>query len=236
MAITVELRGFERFERDLRRMAKQAIPHAARNALNSSAFETQKRWRAEVKQSFTTRNSFTERAILVDKAKGLNTRAMVAVVGSVAPYMADQEYGGTVRGGGSKKAIPGPVAAGQSPGGKRTRLVRAPNKLSAIHVRRPLQRYGKRRRNAVAIAIALSKKDRFVMLERKKGGGRGLFALKGTKRAVRTRLLWDVSKRSVRVRPEPTLQRSMKALDARYPTIWHDALVAQLRRHRVWGY
>jgi hypothetical protein len=217
---------------DLRSFRKKAVPYALRNAVNTAAFEGRKIWQGEIKRSFTLRNQFTTRSIRVEKAR--NPRMIMAVLGSVAPYMAKQEEGGTVRGRSGKKAIPGPVAAGQRPGAKRTRLVRAGFRLGAIKV--PRLRTGSRiQRNAVAIAMAKRRGQKFALLQRPKGG-KGLFLLGGGKRKASTKLLYDVSRSSVRVPAAPTLARTMHRMNARTPAIVHAAVLKELRRNKVFGY
>jgi len=219
---------------DLRRFRERALPYAVRNALNRSAFYARGQWQQEIQSSFVLRNPFTTRSVLYTKASGNDVRGMIAVVGSTAPYMGDQEKGATIRGHGRHKPIPGPVAAGQAPGGKRTKLVRAGNKLSAIHVQRAAGA-NRRQRNAVALAVARRTGGRVALLERP-NGGKGLFRLFGGKRKPQARLLWDLSRGSVKVRPEPTLQRTLKRIQPRLAEIHRDAVVEQLRRHKILGY
>jgi hypothetical protein len=220
--------------KDLRRFREKAIPYAIRNALNRSAFHARAEWKTEVRNEFTLRNRYTEQSILVDRATGKSVSGMVAVVGSKAAYMDEQEHGATVRGGGKHKAIPGPVAAGLPPGGKRTKLVRGANKLSALRVSRPVGK-NPRQRNAVALAMARRRGERVALLERPRGG-KGLFRLTGGKKKPQTRLLWDLSRSSVTVKPTPTLQRTLTRIQPRLVEIHRDAIVEQLRRHKVLGY
>lgn len=245
MPITIEFRGIDELVRDLRVARKRALPHAVRDALTTAAFEGRKVWQGEIRKSFTLRNRFTERSVLVERAKGTNLDRMEAVLGSVAPYMGDQEGGATVRGRRKVKAIPGPVAAGQAPGGKRTKLVRAGSRLSAIKLPRNRGRSTKQR-NAIAIQMAVRRRQKHAMLERP-GGGRAIFSIKGGQRrwdkdkgwrvrALQVRLLWDVSRRSVRVPPSHTLERALKALAPKLPHIYTASLLSQLRRHKVLGY
>jgi hypothetical protein len=235
--IHIELKGLNRLKRDVELFSKRAVPHAVRETLNGCAFALQKEWRGEVRQSFTLRNKYTERSIQVDRARGIDTRAMQARTGSIAHYMDEQEEGAIVRGGGKHKPIPGPAAAGQAPGGKRTRTVRQGLRLSAITVSHsPLARYGKRRQNAIALAIARRKGERFALLNRSKGGGRGLFEVRGGRRTLRTRLLYDVSRGSVRVPAEPTLQRSIRKSQRAFEQAQYLAVLRQLKRHKVFGY
>jgi hypothetical protein len=136
----------------------------------------------------------------------------VAKVGSVADYMDEQEEGATIRGSGQAQGHPHSLqAAGQAGGGKRTKLVRGRFYLGAIQVAHPALSGGRRQQNAIAIAVARKQGKKVVLLNRPKGG-KALFLMgAGTKRKLKTRMLWDVSRGSVRVKPEPTLERSIAA-------------------------
>jgi predicted secreted protein len=230
--VEVELKDFEKLQRDLATFAKRSVPYATRTALTKSAFALREAWQGEIKRSFITRNRYTERSIRVEPATSLNMATMQAATGSVAEYMGEQEFGGNAR-----RAIPGSAAAGQKPGSKRTRLVRAGNKLGALHALKPSVKGkgSKKRRNAAAIAQAIAKGNKVALLERKKGG-KGLFAVAGGKRKVRLRMLWDVSNRSFQVKPEPTLQRSLAHVRSKLEAIHYSELTKQLRRNRVFGY
>jgi hypothetical protein len=244
MPFSFEIRGIKELVGDLRVARKQAIPHAVRDALNTAAFQGRKDWQGIIRRTFTNRNSFTARSVLVVKAKGTNLDRMEAVLGSVAPYMGDQESGATVRGRGSHKAIPGPVAAGQAPGGKRTRLVRSGSRLSDIKAIRGKGK-GSKQRNAIALAMAVRARKKHVLL-RRPGGGQGLFTVSGGRRtwtgkafktkSLKLRLLWDVSRRSVRVPPSHTLQRTLDGLAPRLPSMYLASVLQQLRRHKILGY
>jgi hypothetical protein len=238
MRITVDTRDLRKLERDLKKVAAKAFPYAVKDALNSTAFTARQEWQSGIKKKFTLRNDFTVRSVRVDKAQGLNLSRMQAVVGSVAPYMGDQEEGATVKGGGKHKAIPAPAAAGHRPGsGIRTRLVRPKYKLSSVSVAgTPGGGYGKRRRNAVAIAVAMRKGQKFVLLNRIKGKGRGLFEITGAKKLARTKMLWDMSRGSVQVKPTHTLESAVTFTGKRMPNIMSEALRRQLKRHRVIGF
>lgn len=226
--------------RDLEEFRKQAIPFAIRNSLNTSAFELQKIWRGEIRRTFINRNPFTARSIHVEKARGSDPSRMVSVVGSITSYLDEQESGGTVRGKGAHKPIPGPSAAGQSPGSKRTKLVMPSRYLAAIKATRATRGGNAHARNVAALMMARRKGQQFVLLE-KPSGGKGLFMVSGgsqrfngrrmTRRKLKTRLLWDLSRRSVRVPPAPTLQRSLSIIEPKLPHIHLAALVEQMQRH-----
>lgn len=232
--LSVKWRGVEDMLHDLKVWNSRAIPYAARNALNTMAFEARGQWQGELKRSFTLRNQFTVSSIRVDKATGLDTRRMVAVVGTLADYLEKQEKGGTVRGKTGKKAIPGPVAAGQAPGTHRTRVVRAGNRMSRLQIRR-IRHTNKRQFNAIAIALAKRTGSKAAVLHRPRGG-KGVFAIRGSARNPTTALLFDVSRGSVTIRPTPTLSRTLVRINARAPRIWYDAVLSELKRHRIAGY
>jgi hypothetical protein len=94
---------------------------------------------------------------------------------------------------------------------------------------------GRRRQNAVAIAVALRKGEQFVLLNRIKGKARGLFAVKGLKRKAKVKLLYNLGKSSVRVKAEPTMHRAYSANVAHFKRIAEEALRDQMRRQRLFN-
>ncbi len=229
---TVKITGVKEMVRDLQKMREQAVPNALKNALNTAAFETRNIWQREIRSVFTNRNTYTANSIRVEQA---STTKLEARVGSVADYMGKQETGGTVTGHSGRKPIPAPVAAGQSPGSNRTRLVRSRFKLGAVNVAHPSLRGDRKQRNAIAIAVARKHGKKMVLLERP-SGGKGLFVLGGRAKAPTTRLLWNVSRSSVRVPAEPTLERSLAAVRPKLQHMLEAALLEQLRKHGIAGY
>jgi hypothetical protein len=238
MFIRIDTSDFKRLQADLEKFRQKALPHAQRNALNGCAFELQRSWRAEVRSSFTNRNQFTERSIRVDQARGIDMRSMKAVTGSVAEYMDEQEEGATIHGKGARKPIPSAYAGGGKPGGGvRPKVVRSAFRLSAIGVSHSgLKGYGRRRQNAIAIAIAVRKGERFALLNRAKVGGKGIFEVRGLKKRASVKLVWDFSRGSVHIKPEPTMHRAVATSSARFQAIMQQALLEQLKRAKVLGY
>lgn len=244
LSVYVDTSDFKKLHDHLARFKKTALPYAARDALNGCAFELRKEWQSQIRTTFTNRNNFTERSIRVEKASGNNLKTMQSRTGSVAAYMGDQEGGATVRGRGKHKAIPAPTAGGGKPGaGRRPKLVSSRYRLSSVSVKQPsLAKYGRRRQNAIVMAIAIRKGERFALLNRAKGKGRGIFEVKGNKRAGKhhsggkTKLIWNVSQGSVKVKPEPTMRRAVNASAYRFERAIYSALLNQLRRNRLLGY
>lgn len=226
----VDTSDFKRLHRDLEKFAKRAVPHAMRNALNDTAFEARKLWQAEVRRSFTLRNQWTERSIVVEKARGTNMTSMQSRVGSRATYMGTQEFGGKDTG-----AVPTSVSSGEGRGKPpRKKLVRQANKMAKIALGQRYRRGTRKQRNAVSFAIAARTGNPFIFLELPKR--KGLFVLRGGKRAPRVDMVWNVTKRSHRVPATPTLQPALAKLERQVPRILTRALLDQLKRHRVFGY
>jgi hypothetical protein len=242
--LTVQWKGVDKLRRDLKLSRAKAVPFALKTALNTTAFEARRIWQREIRTVFVNRNTFTERSILAVKAHG-TPQKLQSKVGALAPWMEVQEEGGIVRGRSGHKGIPGPSAAGLPSGARRTRLVRASNRLGALKALPYPTSGSKERRNAASIAMAVRQGRRVALLEMKRGG-KGLFAVAGgrqrfngrrfTRRALKLRLLWDFTRSAVTVPGAHTLQRTMKALEPKLPHIYQAALLDQLRRHRVFGY
>lgn len=227
--ITVKLEGAKEMVSALKRMRTQAVPFALRNALNTAAFETRTIWQRQIRTAFTNRNAFTERSIRVEQASPTN---LVAKVGSVADYMGTQEDGGTVKGKSGHKVIAAPGAAGQAAGGQRKRAVRARFYLGGINVAHPSLHGGRRQQNAIAIAVARKQGKNIVLLTRP-GGRKGLFLIGGGKRALRTKLLYDVSKSSVKVPGSHTLQSSLAAVKPKLEHMLEASVKQQMQRFNV---
>lgn len=233
----MEIRFFSPDLIDLRNklysFAARGVPHAARNALNRSAFRAREQWQREIFFSLTLRNRWTERSIQVNRAGGLNIAAMEAKVGSTADYMRTQEEGGVER----KKhkvgvPIPTPISSGER-GNPRRRLVRPMHRLPNIQLR-PRIGATQKQRNAIAIegARRAGKKHVFLELERKKG----IFRLSGGKRRTKIELVHDLSRTSVRIPATHTLQDALRNVQRHLPDIAVRAMVEQLERYRVVGF
>lgn len=233
--ISIEWRNLKKYERHLETFAKRAVPFAMRDVVNSAAFATQKHWRGEIKRTFTLRNQWTVRSIQVDMARGLSVRSMEARTGSLADYMQTQEQGGTVKSkSGGAKAIPTEAASGQAMGtSPRKKPVRRPNRFSSLgKIPRVSSTGGRKARNARAIERA-TRGSKIAYLDL--GKRKGIYRITG-KRKLKIRKLYDLSRSSVTVKREPTLQGALKRTGAQMPSIMAKALLKQLKHHRILGY
>lgn len=232
--IHVDMNGFKRLTKDLEVFARSAMPHAARNALNAVAFEARKEWAELAKARMTLRNTYTVRSITYDKATGTDISTMQSRVGSKADYMEHQEEGDTRRKKG-KYGVPIPTAsaAGQAMRARpRTRLVQKRSRMSAMDVP---NRVGGNRQRKNAVAILLAPKHggiAFLNLGKRKG----LFRIEGRKRGLSIRMLWDLSRPTVKTPRNPMLADTLKAVGPRVPRLLEKALIEQLKKRKVFGY
>lgn len=214
-------KGIKKLERDLKRMKSKALPYATRSTLNSMAFFARKEAQANIKEKMTLRNTFTVNSVRVDRAKGLNISTQEAVVGSIAQYMDDQEFGGVKRRRrGRSVSIPTAASAGQS--GARTRLPRAAYKMGAIALRSGRVAVNRKQRNAIAIATNLGG---FAYLDL--GTRKGIFKIAKNGRPT---MLHDITRPSVRIPATKWLLPASTSAAAKRGEFYRSALDYQLAR------
>ena len=156
-------------------------------------------------------------------------------MGSLAAYMETQEFGGMETGGGKYQPIATSYAAGQGRGAKRTKLPRKPNRLQAIQLRkRTGAGLSRKAANQAAIQQAAGGGNKFVFLDL--GRRQGIFKVTGGKRRPKVQMVWDMSRRYVRIPATPTIGPAVRTTQQRMPQFYSEALVQQLKRHRVFGY
>jgi len=232
--VHVELRGLEKLRDDMGKFAKKALPAAARGALNTTAFDARREWVQQVGRKFVLRNKFTVNSLRIEKAQGFDVSTMQSKVGSVAAYMAEQEEGRTEKAHGKHGvAIPTSSAAGMAKRATRTKQVQKKNYLTAIQVAAKVRGI-RQRRNAVAIRLA-GKTGGVAFLDL--GRRKGLFRVKHTSKGRFTvRMVYDLSKKSVTLKPTPTLQLALDVVTPRIPRILGNELLTQARRFGIVGY
>ena len=226
------------YEDHLKAFADRAFPFATKNALNSAAFKARELWQRDINVKMITRNKFTERSIQVEQSRTLTVSRQSATVGSTAPYMDEQEFGGTKRKTGQEGvALPTSYSAGQDGQQPRTKLPRKPNNIRNIKLQRR-GRKAKSRKHAIVIkmqdAISTGKRLIFLDLGRKKGifrviGGSRNFK-RGIPRGAKLRMVYDMSEQSVTIPRNPTLQPAVDRTSILMPDLYIKALKFQLQR------
>lgn len=234
--ITVDFSEVEELTRRLEKLNERGFPHAVRMALNDSAFKGRELYRQEMRSSMTLRNRFTEGSVRVQKARGMKPRRMESAVGSIQPYMRTQEEGGTERKRGKVGvAIPTSVASreGRNKRPKR-RIVRRMSQhgLGRIELARRTGK-GRKQRNAIAIAEAKRRGRKHVFLDL--GRRKGIFRVGGGRRSVRIDMVWDLSRRQVRIPKNPMLRRATTRVGAFLPRIHEEALRTQINAVLIFG-
>jgi hypothetical protein len=226
MRIEVDTRGIETLVRELVDIRKRALPYAMRAYVNDAAFQTRKAYGEQADRDLTLRTPWTKRSMQVQKAT--DPRKPVAIMGSVADYMADLEEGKT-EGKKGEHGVPIPAAA---PGKRKARgRTPASNQLASIKLVQGarIRKGSVQSRNAAAISIAARKGGGVVFLNlgnRRKG----LFRVTGTKRGVRIKKVWDLSKRRVTIPAFSVMGRTLEGMRDTYPKLAVKAVRYQLER------
>lgn len=223
-------KDIKRFEKDLKAFASKAYPYATRNTINQAAFNAQKQAKRDIQVKMVQRNKFTVQSVRVEKSKSLHVNQQAATVGSIADYLADQEFGATkVKRGKHGVAIPTGYSAGQEGQQPRTRLPRKPNKLGNVKLRRHTIRAKSRKAHNVAlIKQAAATGTKFVYLHLNKSTG--IFKITGGKRRPRIKMVYDLSRPAVRIPRNPWLKPAVDHVAVTIPKLYKDSLIFQARR------
>lgn len=202
------------------KLTPKQLAFAQRNTVNALAFETNKQARENIKKKFTLRNKFTERSILVERARRTGD---AAIVGSTQEYMLSQEFGGRTK----DPTIATAYSAGQT--GARTKMPRKANKMRNIKL--PGQRvkaYSKRQRNMMAVKAAKANGDKFVFIDT--GRKKFIARVVGTKRKPQIKMVQDMSRRTTPIPRTPWLEPATDRAVRKREAMWRDAMRYQLRR------
>ena len=231
MTITVDTDQIKQFESDLKTFASRAYPFATKNTINSAAFDARRGYIENAKGSMQLRNRFTERSIRVDQTRTLNVSRQVAIVGSTAPYMDEQEFGATIRKRGSVGVpIPTTVASGEGEGVQpRTRMVPRSRRLGNIALRnKGSKARSKAQANFLKVKQTAKSGRKFVFLDLQKHPG--IYRITGGVRNTKVKLVHDMSKESIVIPRNPMLAPAVRATELRMPELYLKSLEFQLRR------
>lgn len=224
----------KRYESDLKTFARRAYPFATKATINKAAFETRKVGQDNIREGMVTRNKFSVGSVRVNQARTLNVSRQEATVGSIAPYMAVQEFGGTKgKKGKHGVAIATSVASGEGEGAQpRKRLPRVPNRLANIALKRNKPRARSRKQeNFLRIRGAVTSGRKFIFLDLQRHPG--IYRVSGGKRRPNIKLMHDMSKASVSIPRNPWLAPATRTVEKQIPTFYKDALEFQLKRQGI---
>ena len=224
-----------KFELDLLRLRKRAIPFATKAAINGFAFKAQSFARSGIEKKFIQRNKWSGRSVQVETTKTLKVSQQRSIVGSVAPYMATQEFGGTeAQEGRHGVAIPTSFAAGQSQNtNPRTRLPKKPHKMAAIQLRRTRAKGSAKQRRAIIVREAAKSGRKFVYMDL--GRRKGLFKITGSANRPRVRMLYDLTRPVVNIPATPWLSPAVASTIRVAPSIYVEALRFQIQKFKIFS-
>lgn len=225
-------RELKRYAGQLEKLNKRGVPYAMRDTVNRAAFETRKRGISNLQDGMTLRNRWTVGSVRVNKARSLDPRRMEAETGSLEKYLYTQEFGGTkIKRGKEGVAIPTGYSAGQQGQKPRTRLPRGKNKLRAIQLNnKRIKAKNRRQRNFLAIKQAAEGGNKFIFMDL--GRTQGLFRVTGGKRKPRVKMVYDLSRQSVKIPARPWLTPATNRTVPEMPGFYRSALRFQLKRLR----
>ena len=230
--VNVDTKDLKRFERDLRNFKSKAVPYASRAYVNNQAFEARKEWQDILPSKMKLRNKYTTNSIRVDKTSSLDINRQQSIVGSLAPYMDEQEDG-YKEGKSGKHGVALPAAA---PSKRKTRgRISKARQLGSINI---MPRIRGHRSRQVAASMAMARKrggPQYAFLQLKKGR-MGIYQLDPSRKRLAVKKVWDLSKSSVTIPKNPTMEPAVQSMAKRRDALWRDALLFQLRRHRILGY
>lgn len=224
-------------QRQLGQIAKRSVPFAARELVNSLAFEGRRVWQQEMASELVLRNAYTGRRALVERALTLDMRRMEAKLGHVEPYMRRVEFGEPEQAAHEWRPIPTESAAGQARGslaGGRKRPVRPSNVITKLGKLAGRGSAGRPRKaaNARAVREAIKSGRKLALLDF--GRRKGIYRVSGSlERKAKLTKLYDLSRRTTPRKRVPTLERTLAKVRLIAPSIAHRVLTRQLQRAGV---
>ena len=232
--IKLSQRDARKLEKALETFTESGFPKAVEDTLNRAAFDTRRRSLRAVGEQMITRNAWTRKSIQVERVTPAPVDQMRSEVGSVAPYMATQEFGGTkTRSGSEGVPIATSWSAGEALGARpRKRLPRRPNQMTQIQLRgNAVRARNRKQRNAIVVRQAARKRQRFVFLDL--GRRKGIFKVIGTRERPEVRMVHDMSRASVIIPKNPWLRPAFEAVAQELPAQYVRSLRFQARRHQL---
>lgn len=244
---SIENEQIKNLEADLKTFRKRAFPFATRKTLNDVGFAQKRIIQADLNDKFILRNNYTRQSIRVDRAQTLSVARQSTIVGSVASYMDEQEFGGLKRKSGKHGvAIPTSYSAGQAMGAKpRTRRISKRNLLKNVKLSsRRIKAKNKKQEIILKVRDAVKTGHRYFYHDFGGGKKKGIFRVTGGSKRVKRgwpgkatiKMVYDLSNKSVEIPKEPTFKPSFEEAKHMLPAFYADALRFQLRRHKIMGY
>jgi len=236
--IEFNLKRLDKFERAVAKINSRALQIAMRAGANNSAFHARREAVAIIRGNMILRSRWTETSIRVEKAR--SSRDPFAIMGSTAPYMVTQEFGGIKPTKGKEGVlIPTPAASGES-GLPRRRLPASRFAMKRISLSKGGTRKAKNAAQELVFRVqdAVKNNQRFTYLDFGPGRPKGIYRIvkgarnfkRGWPRGAKAQKLYDMSRQSVVIPPNPWLRPAVDRTLRVAPRLYMQALIYQLRR------
>lgn len=132
----IDDRQIRRLEKQINLLSDHAIPIAIQQTLNNVARKAWREGRRNTDREFQNRNTYSKRSQTYQQTRELDIDKMVAIAGSSAQYLAEQETGFTRTSKSGGVWVPTAEAADQS-GQTRTKPIKAKFRRSRIRMAKP---------------------------------------------------------------------------------------------------
>lgn len=228
----IQVKELKRFQKDLKTFSEKEFAIINGMALNQTAFEVAKKYKQITKRRMTLRNKFTLGSIRFQKVKGFKNQFSEA--GSIAPYMEDQEFGHTKTKKGKKGiGLPTTTASNESLGARpRKRVVPRSKRRGSIRLVRNKVRAKSRRQHVVATikAAAGQRGNTFVYLPTLGTMTQGIYRIAGSKKKPKIRLIYDLSRTSIKIPRSPGLVPAVDNVRRKMPLFYQKAFRMRLKK------
>jgi hypothetical protein len=219
------------YEKTLKAVADRAIPIAVEKTLEDTGQEGRNQALKIIPNKMVLRNKHPLLTTRIDKSysKNKDINKKKVILGNSQDYMAMQELGGVKKSKGKGVAIPTASASGEGNIARpKKRLPKAANLFNQVRINRRSVTANKKQRNVTKVKQAKANGDKFVYLDTSKS--KGIYRVTGTKKRPKIKMIWDLSRRSYHIKPNPWLLPASKIAVGKQPAMYKARLEYQLRR------
>lgn len=223
--IDIDMRQVAALSATLKVMTEKGFPYAMRETLNDAAFATMEMARDNLADKMTLRNTWTQRQVIVERAKGTNPDNFAAKVGATVPYLRKQEFGGTVN-----HAIPTSFSSGEGYQHFRKKMPIASRKMKSIKLPPKQSEASRKAKNVAAVLSG----EKFVWLDL--GDRKGIFQVfgpspKGKKaKARRPKMVWSMDGITRTIKAKPWLTPAFEQARPLMPEFFAKQAEHQIQR------
>jgi hypothetical protein len=222
----VDDREIQKLERTLLALTQKGFPQATERYVNNAAFKVREVAQNLIPDKMIQRSAFTTRSVIVRRSRGqIDVNKQKSVVGSLAYWLAHQEFGNTAH---TREKygypIPTKIASGEGEvAGPRLKRIRPHHLLKRIRISPRVHAATRRQTNAATFRQAVKKRKKYVFMEitqRRKG----IFKIENGK----PKYLYNLSHNSVTNPKNQWLQDSVNIVIPQLSRLYFNALAHKL--------